>query len=169
MERQSGKMEYVYTSESLKMLESEEGQLNAVFACFGSAVQHAQLFEQGLARFLTTYNKISSDPISVEEIVHKKTMGQLIRRFGKHITVSDESITEGFSIALKERNYLVHHFFLERDSELRSNAGRMQLLVELVSIEKNFDRCRVAINAMRIAMCRTLDIDDEWSQDYSDQ
>ena len=40
-----------YTCESLRMLESEEGQTNAIFACFGSAVQHSQLFEQGLDRF----------------------------------------------------------------------------------------------------------------------
>ena len=29
---------------SLEMLKSEEGQLNAVFACFGSAAQHAQFW-----------------------------------------------------------------------------------------------------------------------------
>ena len=54
-----------FTEESLRMLESREGQLNAVFACFGSAAQHAQLFEQGLTRFLVMYNKIASDTVSV--------------------------------------------------------------------------------------------------------
>ena len=34
---------------SLEMLKSEEGQLNAVFACFGSAAQHSQYFEAALA------------------------------------------------------------------------------------------------------------------------
>ena len=30
-----------YTAESLDLLKTEEGQKNAVFACFGSAAQHA--------------------------------------------------------------------------------------------------------------------------------
>lgn len=50
-------MQRGYTTESLKILETEEGQLNAVFACFGSAVQHSQLFEQSLTRFLKMYNR----------------------------------------------------------------------------------------------------------------
>ena len=32
-----------YSEESLKMLKSDEGQLNAVYACFGSAMAQSQL------------------------------------------------------------------------------------------------------------------------------
>ncbi len=35
-------------SESLKMLESEEGQRSAVFVLFGSAAQHSQMFEKAI-------------------------------------------------------------------------------------------------------------------------
>ena len=35
-----------YTEESLRMLEQEEGQSNAIFALFGSAAQRAQNFEK---------------------------------------------------------------------------------------------------------------------------
>ena len=76
------------------MLESEEGQLNVIFACFGSAVQHGQLFEQGLARFLTMFNKISSESVSVEDIGHKMTMGQLLSKVEQHVSFSDESILD---------------------------------------------------------------------------
>ena len=47
-----------YTTESLRMLASKEGQINAVFACFGSAAQHSQFFEAALGEFLLVYNKI---------------------------------------------------------------------------------------------------------------
>lgn len=167
MNNQNECLQRSYTGESLRMLESEEGQLNAVFACFGSAVQHAQLFEQGLARFLAMYNKVASHSINIEDIEHRKTMGQLLDKFGRHITIEDKSIEEGFATALRERNYLAHHFFLERNSALESNEGRRQLLSELTRTEANLDRCRVAINAMRIAMCKALGIEDDWAQDYS--
>ena len=157
-----------YTSESLRMLETEEGQLNAVFACFGSVVQHAQLFEQGLTRFLVMYNKILSDSVTIDDIGDKMTMGQLLGKVRQYVELSDESIEKGFTIALNERNYLIHRFFLERNSHLESTEGRIKLLYELNRIERNLDRSRVAINAMRIAMCRTLGIEDAWAQDYRD-
>ncbi len=167
MNEQTEGADHGYTSESLKMLESEEGQLNAVFACFGSAVQHAQLFEQGLTRFLVMYNRIASDSVSVDDIGQKLTMGQLLKRVGQHVTIKDNSVEEGFSAAVAERNFLIHRFFLERDSQLESTEGRLGLLSELVGIEKRLDRCRVMINAMRIAMCRSLGIEDDWSHEYS--
>ena len=63
------------SDESLKMLETKEGQLNAVFACFGSATQHAQLFEQSLSRFLAVYNRIQSDSVSVGDLEEKNDDG----------------------------------------------------------------------------------------------
>ena len=156
-----------YSSESLRMLESKEGQLNAVFACFGSAAQHAQLFEQSLSRFLEVYNRIQSDSISVRDLEKKATMGQLIRKVRHCVTFDDPWIEEGFSVALRQRNHLIHRFFLERGGELESKKGRLRLLAELVEIERVLDRCRVMVNAMRIAMCRTLAIRDPWADDYS--
>ena len=159
-------MQRGYTDESLRMLESDEGQLNAVFACFGSAVQHAQLFEQGLTRFLTIYNKIASDSVSVNDIGRKMTMGELLRKVGKHVT-TNSSVAKRFSTALKKRNFLIHRFFLERAPLLKSSEGRLQLLSELVAIDANLEDSRVTINAMRIAMCETLGIKDEWASEYS--
>ena len=156
-----------YTSESLRMLDSEEGQLNAVFACFGSAVQHAQLFEQSLTRFLMMYNKISSDSASIEDIGRKMTMGELLRKVRKYVAITDDAIEERFSTAVEQRNYLSHRFFLECSSALESTEGRLQLIYYLTRVERILDRSRVTVNSMRIAMCRTVGIEDEWAQDYS--
>ena len=156
-----------YSSESLKMLESAEGQLNAVFACFGSAAQHAQLFEQGLSRFLVMYNRIASDSLNANDIGDKMTMGQLLNKVKVHVEIDDDQIEQAFTIALQDRNYLMHCFFLECDPLLSSGEGRMELLSRIANIEMNLDRCRVAINAMRIAMCRAVGIEDDWAQEYS--
>ncbi len=157
-------------SESLKMLESEEGQLNAVFACFGSAAQHAQLFEQGLAEFLIAYNRICSDSIAIDDLeagtssLRRRTMGQLLRKLSEHVTIEEISVSDCFSTALKSRNYLMHEFFLKKNSELETAEGRMQLLVELTTIQGILERSRVMINAMRIAMCETLGVEDDAKQ-----
>jgi hypothetical protein len=163
-----------YTEESLRMLESEEGQSNAVFACFGSAAQRAQLFEQALARFLSVYNRIASNTLSIEDFedcegkLQKKTMGWLLREMQKYVTLSDPVVAERLDSALDRRNYLMHAFFLERGDRLKSEVGRMDLLRELVATERLLDNARITVNAMRIAICRTLSVPDPFAKDYSD-
>lgn len=57
-----------YTSESLRMLKTKEGQLNAVFACFGSAAQHSYFFEAALGEFLLVYNKILKTSLTLQDL-----------------------------------------------------------------------------------------------------
>ena len=66
-----------YSEWSLEMLESEEGQLNAVFACYGSAAQHGQLFADSLAKLVALLNDWlgGSNPVARLE---KKTIGELL-------------------------------------------------------------------------------------------
>src|SRR5450432_1130781 len=70
-------------AEFLEMLKTKVGQNTAVFACFGSAAQHAQHFEVALAGFLSDYNKIAVKGISLQDLegldqqLAKKTLGAL--------------------------------------------------------------------------------------------
>lgn len=155
-------------SESLDMLKTEEGQLNAVFACFGSAAQHAQMFEEALGNFLLAYNHLRPEKMSDEESeeltqnIQARTMGQLLHKLKSLVTFKDGDYRERMEGALKARNYLMHRWFLDRQEAFNSEAGRMALLKELVGMERLLDSARVMANAMRIAMCETLGIDDIW-------
>ena len=57
-----------YSKESLKMLESKEGQLNAIYACFGSVVAESQFFEDAVKRLFTTVR--TRPKINVTSRVH---------------------------------------------------------------------------------------------------
>ena len=155
-------------SESLDMLKTEEGQLNAVFACFGSAAQHAQMFEEALGNFLLAYNYIRPEKMSAEELeeltqnIHIRTMGQLLREVKSLVTFDSGDYGERMEAALQVRNYLMHRWFLDRREAFKSDAGRMALLQELVGMECLLDSARVMANAMRIAMCREFRVDDVW-------
>ena len=155
-------------SESLDMLKTQEGQLNAVFACFGSAAQHAQMFEEAIGKFLLAYNHIRPEKMSAEELeeftqsIQARTMGQLLHELKSLVTFTEGDPRERMEAALKVRNYLMHRWFLDRREGFNSEAGRMALLQELVGMERLLDSARVTANAMRIAMCRTLGIDDVW-------
>ena len=78
-----------YTAESLDMLKSQEGQLNAVFACYGSAAQHAQFLEAALSDFLVAYNRFAARHLAIDDLetkegkLRKMTMGMLLRKLGE--------------------------------------------------------------------------------------
>jgi hypothetical protein len=155
-------------SESLDMLKTEDGQLNAVFACFGSAAQHAQMFEEALANFLLAYNHIRPTKLTAEELeeltqsIQSRTMGQLRRELKKLVTFGEGDYEERMEAALKVRNFLMHRWFIERKDDFKVEASRMALLRELIGMERLLDSARIMANAMRIAMCRTLGIEDVW-------
>ena len=146
------------------MLESEEGQVNAVFACCGSAVQRAQLFEYSLTRFLQIYSKIAADTANIDDLGERMTMGQLLKKVKQRVAIYSDSVEGWLSNALEQRNFLIHRFFLERGSQLGQKRGREQLLKELMEIHTILDDGSTLINAMRIAMCEAWDIEDDSAQ-----
>ena len=148
---------------SLEMLNSEEGQLNAVFACFGSAAQHGQLFEAALSEFLLAYNRLLKKSLTladfeaVETSLHKKTMGALLTDFRKLVEISDDAVSSSLSDALRARNFLIHHYFLERRDKFGREQGRLEMVEELVSIQAVLEKARDLTNGMRVALCRALE------------
>jgi len=89
------------------MLRSEEGQLNAVFACFGSAAQHAQFFEAALGEFLLAYNKVCNTSLTlskleeIEQTNNRKTMGNLLAQMRKRVNFDDNKIDVAMDSALQ--------------------------------------------------------------------
>ena len=145
------------------MLNSEEGQLNAVFACFGSAAKDGQLFEASLSEFLLTYNRLLkkslplADLEAVETELNKKTMGVLLTDFQKHVKINDASVIASLSDALQKRNFLIHRYFRERQNKFGDEQGRLEMLAELVAIGQLLGRAEVLMTAMRYALCQALE------------
>ena len=152
-----------YSSESLDMLKSKEGQMNAIFACYGSAVQHGQLLEQALGDLILSLHQVSghslsrADLRSEEEKIRRKTLGQLLRDFDTHIIKIDRPVQESFRIALKKRNFLIHSYFLERDGGFGRRSGRMKVLRELIAIQNTLERAAIVSRAMLHALTERLE------------
>ena len=150
-----------YTKESLNMLKSKEGQINLVFACFGSACQRGQLLEEALGDLVSSINELVDCSLSATDLkdrdadVRKKTMGQLFRHIKKYATISDESIMDSLEIAIRKRNFLAHRYFIERDMGFDTRAGRTNMLEELVTLGSFFDRCSAVVRGITIAMRET--------------
>ena len=144
------------------MLKSKEGQLNAVFACFGSACQRGQLLEKALGDLVLVINQLVDSSLSLadlkgrDEKIRRKTMGKLFHYVKKHATISDESIIENLNLAINKRNFLAHRYFIERDTGFETCAGRKSMINELVIMGDLFARCTAVVGGITIAIRETL-------------
>ena len=156
-----------YTEESLRMLKSEEGQTNAIFACFGSAAQHCQHFEAALDEFLWVCSNMCKKPLSILDLddvrakPHKQTIGRLLAEIRKIVTIDDNTVEECMDSALTKRNFLIHHFFRQRNEKFLTENGRMEMLRELVAIESELKLATDLTNGMRVAVSTALGLSDE--------
>ena len=150
------------------MLESEEGQRNAVFACYGSAAHHGQLLEESLRDLLLTLDRLlGQDSVLVsfldgattdkQPARYKRTIGQLISQLKERITPSDQQVFGVLEKALEERNFLIHRYFLERSNGFDTQSGRWEMLKELLSIEESIRRATSITGGIRVAITSRLD------------
>ena len=144
-----------YSERSLEMLKSEEGQLNAIYACYGSAAQRGQLFEVSLERLVALLNDWLGNDDSVIGL-ERKTLGQLLLLFKKKFVEEiDEWVPEFLDEARKRRNFLIHEYFVERDNQMSTESGRFAILTELADIEAQLRRGEDLVNGLRVAVEET--------------
>jgi hypothetical protein len=75
---------------------------------------------------------------------------------GKYVRFEEKRIDLKLEKVLERRNFLMHHFFLERDDGFKTRNGRNRLLQELIGIEEELDTLRGGIAGLRVAMEETL-------------
>lgn len=139
------------------MLESEEGQLNAVFACYGSAAQHGQLFEESLTRLIVALNEWSAIECDAESI-EKWTIGRLLDYLRKEfIKEIDEWVPQYLEEGRRLRNFLIHDYFLSRKEQIATERGRKTMLKELTGIEQQLRRGADLMNGFRVAIGRVME------------
>ena len=144
-----------YSQRSLAMLENEEGQMNAIFACFGSAAQHGQFYEESLGKLISAITNLLGNNKSIKDVANR-TIGQLLRLLMKSfVTDIDDWVPNYLDAARKKRNFLIHKYFLERSDTFASEDGRFRMLKELIDIESELHRATTLTNAMRIAISKS--------------
>lgn len=140
------------------MLRTAEGQSNAVFACFGSASQHAQLFEAELKRFLRAYNNIRKTNVTIDNLDdisdkrRKMTMGALLKEIRKYVKFNHPNIDATLDGVLANRNFLAHRYFLDRDKYFTNERGRLAMLRKLVIFEQQLETVTGWMAGLRVAM-----------------
>ena len=144
-----------YSEESLKMLKSEEGQLNAVYACFGSAMAQSQLFEDAVKRLVAM----------IPNAEQRKNLGQRIAELKDPVV--GENVWESIDEARKKRNYLAHQYFTDNKHKLETREGRMEMLGELVQIETPIRKAKELVSGMCVWVAEALENGQESHEDIT--
>lgn len=145
---------------------SDDHEITDICMFFGSAAYYAQFFEASLAEFLVTYRRLADkvhlpkDIQTLEETLHKKTMGALLTELRKVFTIDDTDIDSLLSGALKMRNYLMHEFFRAREPEFPDAEKRRGIFGELISIGLTLKKAMFAVRGMNAAIQRYLEADN---------
>ena len=137
-----------YSKESLKMLESKEGQLNAIYACFGSVVAESQFFEDAVKRLFTTVTGESppSDRTKLKRLIDKL-----------QAPIAEEWVWELFHKTREVRNHMAHQYFIDNQHRLKTKEGRMEMLMELADISAAVREVKDLINGMCVAVAKALE------------
>ena len=115
----------------------------------GSAASQGQFFEDAVKKLLI---KVSSGSPPSDRIGLKK----LIDTLSKRITITDKRAWKAFHTAREIRNHLIHHYFRNKENNLKTKAGRMEMLRELILIETPIRRAKELLNGMRVAVDEAL-------------
>src|SRR5207244_1595834 len=107
--------------------------------------------------------KVAKTNLTVEDLesfdkqVAKKSMGQLLREIQKYVKTDSAKVDQCFEQALRDRNFLMHRYFREREQGFNKKATRFKMMRELVQIGNVQEQAATLMRAMRIAFSNALE------------
>lgn len=134
-----GRLSVKYTSE----FESEAEHVQEVFAHFGEAMYQAQCLEKEMAILLSCYYTQTPTEMSrrrADELFDgslEQTFGALKNEIKRKIELLPETDVK-LEEATVNRNWLAHHYWWDRVSELTVFSGRVKMLEELKELAALF-------------------------------
>jgi hypothetical protein len=123
-----------------------------VYAFYGLAAYFGQVFEKGMLNLLMTLHSEDTEMTlehydSIESSYNSNTLGQLLRHARERVGMSPNT-DEVLNQALSKRNWLVHHYFVERAVAFHTENGRKDMIEELREIAELFHRADEAITSI---------------------
>lgn len=110
-----------------------------MFANFGLTILASQALEKTLLLLLASINCLEVGKVSKEDLYqvlnqhNRKTLGQLINALRKKVEFP-KNLEADLCVALEKRNYITHHFFMDKLDILRLSRAPDKLSQELLPI-----------------------------------
>lgn len=128
----------------MEILDEDLDYTREIYAYFGLAIYGSQCLERTLSiALISVLNpnviNMTSEFFDFElELNFKKTLGSLLKELKKTQYFDDEHFHEELTELLKQRNWLVHHYFWNRAVHFMNKDGQQTMLEELKEIAARF-------------------------------
>jgi len=139
-------------------MEDYPANLRTLYFEFGRTAEMAQLTELEAGNLALAFVSLAFNPATVTDEerrlfaavvddVNSRTFGNLLKQIRKIGNVSD-GIEETITVALENRNYLVHKFFRHHNLQINSDEGREEMISELREIHRVLSRANTVLAGM---------------------
>lgn len=138
-----------------------------IYAFFGLTFYKANVLEHGVLNLAVALQGKKVQGITVGDVndlyesFDKKTFGHVISIAKKHFNFSD-AFADELNIALNQRNYLAHRFFIDHDIDMLTDSGRRNMIDELVDILKHLIKVDLEMDEIWMSAWEYLGITKEW-------
>lgn len=143
-----------------------EDEAKELYAHFGLAAYRAQCVEMEagtlLFAFIKIGNRISQEEVAkaIDASIERETFGRLLKVI-KEVVDFEDSGLKAVDDALKNRNYLAHHFFRVHAFDMLSAEGREKMIEELEVICGSFDVADALLHVVTLAILKSTGISEE--------
>lgn len=126
------------------MDENIRKEVGPIYEQMGAVVQSSQQMEFSIGFALTLLKQLDQGALPDEvfdesmDKFSKQTLGRLIGAIKKYFTFSQEA-EDALTLALNERNYMIHSFFHDKAELFASPEGRKELLNRVQKARINID------------------------------
>ena len=138
-----------------------------IYAFFGLTYYQAAVLEHGVLNLAVAMLAKNISGITVDDVdkfyesFDEKTFGHVINAAKAKFAVSSD-LEADLAIALKQRNYLAHRFFVVHDIDLMVPSGRREMIDELIEILEHLRSVDTRMDALWMTAWESFGITKEW-------
>lgn len=138
-----------------------------IYAFFGLTYYKAAVLEHGVLNLAVAMLAKNTPGITVGDVdklyesFDKKTFGQVIHAAKTKVAIPSDFEAD-LALALEQRNYLAHRFFIVHDIDLVVPSGRRKMIDELIEILKHLRSVDKRMDALWMTAWESFGITKEW-------
>lgn len=154
-------------SEPLQIPEPTYDDPKEIYAFFGLTYYKAAVLEHGVMNLAVAMLAKNVPGVTVGDVdrlyesFDKKTFGQIINAAKTKFSFP-RALEGDLALALEQRNYLAHRFFIVHDIDLLVPSGRRNMIDELIAILKHLKSVDARMDELWMTAWESFGITKEW-------
>ena len=138
-----------------------------IYAFFGLTYYKAAVLEHGVLNLAVAMLAKHVPGVTVGDVdklyesFEKNTFGQIVNAAKAKFAMPADLETD-LALALKQRNYLAHRFFVVHDVDLMTTSGRRNMINELIEILKHVQSVDARMDPIWMTAWESFGITKEW-------